>query len=216
MAINQTQILDSVFKEMDISGSTTIRPDHGGFLLMGSGSNGKAQYLKIGSNGELAVSSSNASNTTISGAVEQGIPGAVTAPWFFELSDGTNAIGVSTSAPLFVSGAVDVGNFPVTQSVVEPYAMTSTALVTTASLAATTIMAANPVRQLGTFYLKEDDGTTNTICYLKFGANVTSASYSVILFGHDYFEIPRGYTGVVSAIFNITTGSAELASTEIF
>lgn len=44
----------------------------------------------------------------IAGAVDQGNPGLVTAPWFFSLSDGANVIGVAGS-PLVIGGAVDQG-----------------------------------------------------------------------------------------------------------
>lgn len=69
--------------------------------------------------GSVTATATLAPNT----AVSQGNPSNPADSWFVSITDGTQVIGDSTSSPIFVSGAVtvdgtvNVGNFPVTQSV---------------------------------------------------------------------------------------------------
>lgn len=64
-------LLDRSSKEMAISGSETIRTDLGGFAIVGSGSDGKAHFLKINSSGSLQVETQPIDlSGTISGSFE--------------------------------------------------------------------------------------------------------------------------------------------------
>ena len=74
MARFKRQLFDQSEHRMDVSGSEPIRGQHGGFLIMASGSDGTAQYLRVNADGELITNAATGS-TTISGAVDQGDAG---------------------------------------------------------------------------------------------------------------------------------------------
>lgn len=117
------QLMGEAEVKMDLSGSEVIPDNQGGLLLMGSGSDGAAYFLKVNSSGEL-ITNASGSSATLSGAVEQGVAGTQDEGWFVRITDGTQILGTSSSAPLFVSGTValqggdvNIGNFPAVQTV---------------------------------------------------------------------------------------------------
>lgn len=112
LAVSQSQVLTG-------SGVTP------GILMFGSSSTGIATPWRAATDGAMFVTGTvNASFTpTANTPVSQGNPSNPTDSWFVSITDGTQVIGDSTASPIFVSGAVtvdgtvNVGNFPVTQSV---------------------------------------------------------------------------------------------------
>lgn len=79
-----------------------------GILVAGSSSTGVVQFMKVGTDGAVFVTGS--VGITSVGAVDQGQAGTIGQSWYFSITDGTQVIGTGSSAPLWVTGAVDIGN----------------------------------------------------------------------------------------------------------
>lgn len=111
---------------------------------------------------------------------------------------GANANGV------VVRGA---GTFSTTTG---PGAATTGATTYTAATGAVqTVWAANTSRRGGTIY---NDHATNNL-YVKLGAAAATNSFTVKMVAGSYYEIPAGYTGIVTAIMSAASGN--IAATEI-
>ncbi len=72
----------------------------------------------------------------------------------------------------------------------------------------TTVLASNPARRGATFF---HDGTGN--CFLALGLACTPTDFTWRMVANDYFELPFGYTGTVTAIR--ASGSNVLRVTEL-
>lgn len=103
------------------------------------------------------------------------------------------------SIPVII--ASDQSSIPVTSS------KSSTAILTnvSASVTSVTILASNSSR-VGAIIVNE----SVVPIYLAFAATASQISYSIILEASDSFNIPFGYTGVISGIWRIATGSARV------
>lgn len=196
-----------------------------GVLIMGSSSVG-AQFFRVNADGTLVVSSS-AQQT-----VNQGLSGSIPQSWYVSITDGAKLLGSSSAAPFFV--AVSGATFDLNGNLVVKISganvlngalvVTGTVATTTikcpnttvtswgASLTSATILPANGLRCGGTFFLEG-----NALAYLKLGtgANATG-SYTVQLMNNGFFELPKNYTGAVSAVFNKDDSTKILRITEIF
>jgi hypothetical protein len=204
-----------------------------GLLVMGSGSSG-AQFLKLGTGGDLFVTGTVEAMATFAAntPVSQGLPGAISDSWNIVITDGTQVLGTGSSAPLFVSGTValqgintDGGALVVTGSVVlgeQPIEVSgvvstrpapcTTTVVTGfgASTSNVTVLTANQARCGASFFM---DG--GSLAYIKLGAGASTTSFTVRLNNQGYFEIPSNYTGQVDVIFNNAAASNVLRITEI-
>ena len=131
-------------------------------------------------------------------------------------SAGAQFLKVNADGALLVSsGAISLDNFPTTQSILLPPGPTSTVTLFTGSIVSTELLATNPNRKMAVAFISSSS-ELNPVSYLKFGTGpVSNTDYSVMLFKYDYFEFPRGITTAIHGIFNIHTGSVEIAITEI-
>jgi len=72
----------------------------------------------------------------------------------------------------------------------------------------TSVLAVNTGRQLATIY---NDGAATV--YLSLGGTATTSSHTVQIVPNGYYEVPRGYTGLVTHVGSSATGN--LRVTEI-
>jgi hypothetical protein len=82
----------------------------------------------------------------------------------------------------------------------------STAAAATAVAAATetsTILAANGNRK-GASILNDSTATL----YLEMGSTVSSSDYAISLLSGDYYEVPYGYTGIITGVWTAANGNA--------
>jgi hypothetical protein len=80
---------------------------------------------------------------------------------------------------------------------------TAAATAVSASTTAGTVLAANSDRKGATIW----NASTATL-YLEMGSTVSSSDYAVALAAGDYFEVPYGYTGLVSGVWTAANGNA--------
>jgi len=69
----------------------------------------------------------------------------------------------------------------------------------------TSVLAANNTRFLATVY--NNGGAT---VYLSLGATATTASHTVQIVPQGYYEVPRGYTGVITHVGSSATGTLQV------
>lgn len=101
------------------------------------------------------------------------------------------------SVPVYIVGT-EVESAPTTA---ENGAVTSV----NASASNTTILAANSNRRGATVF---NDSTA--IVYLKLGSGSSSTSFTVRMDGYGYYEVPFGYTGVITGTWASATGAARV------
>lgn len=99
--------------EIALSASQSIAvASQPGLMIMGSGSNGTAQFFKLASDGSLLVSGAFtvAGTSTVSMSnsptVNQGTATTVGNGWYVRVTDGTQVLGTGSSAPLWITGSV--------------------------------------------------------------------------------------------------------------
>lgn len=99
------------------------------------------------------------------------------------------------------SGALTVENTPATAD---------TGTVTTASVtnSNTTVLASNNQRLGATIY---NEGTVP--CFVKLGSTASATSYTIRIIVDAYYEVPFGYTGIITGI--TASGTATLRVTEL-
>lgn len=211
ISVSQTQIVSGVAQP--------------GIMVMGSASNGGAQFIRMSTDGSVFItgSISVAQVLTQSVKVDQWSANVTGA---FKL-DGwsptvTGAVGVTSWlanvtastkldawAPT-VTGAVNLQAWvaTVTASTREIGYATTTVTAANGSVTNFTFFSANPNRKGLAFY---KEGTS--VCYIKLGAVASATSYTVQLGSNGYYETPDGYTGRVDIIFSAATGTVR--ATEI-
>lgn len=141
---------------------------------------------------------------------------------------GTVTIDPNTRIP--VSGTVNVGNFPATQPVsgtvavsnfpaeveisndsgspipVKQFgAMSASTTRVTSSATAVTLLAANSSRNQATIY----NESTSTL-YVKFGSGASATDYTLPVTGSGYYELPVRYVGIITGIWTIANGFAQV------
>jgi hypothetical protein len=89
-----------------------------------------------------------------------------------------------------------------TQITKETRSTTGTLSNVSGSTSSVTLLASNTSRLGAAFY---NDSTS--ICYVKHGSTASSTSFTVKMYPEDYYEIPYGYTGIVTGIWVSATGS---------
>ncbi|MFA6049903.1 MAG: hypothetical protein WC761_01780 [Candidatus Paceibacterota bacterium] len=221
-------LYNSTGVELPVSSSQSLtNASQPGLLMMGSGSNGTAQFFKLMSDGSLLVSgafsATPAGTQTVSMSnqpyVNQGLSGTISQSWYVRVTDGIQVLGTGSSAPMWITGAVTTNVTPVaTQSVYvggwnglavtafvsELAAAVSTVSATLASsgLVGFMLASANSNRRGATFFL---DG--NRTAYLKMGTGADVNNFSIKMTNNAYWEVPFKYTGDITCTFS--SGSIE-------
>lgn len=104
------------------------------------------------------------------------------------------------SVPVYIVGTD--GNLNVT---VEDHPDVGTVSSVSASASNVTILAANTGRK-GAMVFND----SSAILYLKLGSASSSTSFTVRMDGQGYYEVPFGYTGIVTGTWASATGSARV------
>lgn len=73
------------------------------------------------------------------------------------------------------------------------------------SASSVTVLAANTARRGASIY---NDSTS--VLYLKFGSTASSTSFTVKMQADEYFEVPFGYSGILTGIWVSATGAARV------
>jgi hypothetical protein len=83
----------------------------------------------------------------------------------------------------------------------------SAAAVTSIASSATavTLLTANANRKGATIY-----NESTSVVFIKFGTVASATSYTVQVAPSGYYEIPFGYTGIITAIWTTANGSARI------
>jgi hypothetical protein len=239
-------IYNEAGNEVALSSSAVINiATQPGLMVMGSSSNGTAQFFKILPGGELLVSGTfsfgGVSNVSVSNqpTVNQGSAGTVGQGWFIRITDGTQVLGTGSSAPVWITGSVTTNITTVaTQSVyVGGWVPSVTASVKITDVAtdvtmstkeigasSTTVSSTLAANGLVGYTLLSTNvnrrGATfylegNRVAFLKLGTGADVNTYYVRLTNNAYWEIPDFYTGPVSCTFLSGTAAATLYATEI-
>lgn len=218
--------------ELPLSASQSLSTSQPGLIVMGSGSNGTAQFFKLVGDGALLVSGSLSIGGTQtvsmsnSPTVNQGTAGTQGSGWFVRVTDGSQILGTGSSAPLWITGSVSTNltsvttqsvyvggwNAAVTASVQELRSATSAVSATIAAdgLVGYTLLTANSSRKGGVFFLEG-----NRIAYVKMGTGADTNTYSVRMTNNAYWEMPFNYTGTVTVSFNSSSQTATLYVTDL-
>lgn len=116
-------------------------------------------------------------------------------------------VGGAGAARLTAARAIHVNLRDASGSEVSPTVSASAATTANVASAATTVtlQAANTSR-LG---LTIHNDSTQTL-YVKLGSGATATSYTVEMAAGAYFEMPYGYTGIVTGIWASANGSARM------
>lgn len=73
------------------------------------------------------------------------------------------------------------------------------------SATSVTLLAANAARKGATVY-----NESTSVLYVKFGTAASATSYTVQVVAAGYYEVPFGYTGIISGIWATANGSARV------
>jgi len=112
----------------------------------------------------------------------------------------------STAEPTAMSADNDAVPFWLDRrgrQVVTMQAGTATLANVSGATSSTTLIAANTLRKGATIH---NDSTA--ILYLKFGSAASSTSFTIKMFEDDYYEVPYGYSGIITGIWASATGAA--------
>lgn len=101
--------------------------------------------------------------------------------------------------PIPVSGSVSVSNFPSAPS-------SGVNASVSGSTSQVTLLAANASRKGATIY---NDSTLNSL-KISLGGTVTATSFTAVIASTGYYEVPFGYTGIITGIFSAATGAARI------
>ncbi len=172
---NPTSVLfDTEGRELNVSQSQTVTTTQPGLVVYGSGSTGW-ETLKLSSNGELFVTGT--VDVTV-GEVDQGAAGTIAESWYMRITDGTQVIGTGSSAPIFISGAVDIPNTVTVTTAdgdVIDVALTNTASVEVVNTAS--ITGSVTVNSIGAPVTVRRIDAPNT---LVTGVNATTSSFTAL------------------------------------
>ena len=81
-------------------------------------------------------------------------------------------------------------------------ASSATPTTIASSTTSAVLLAANAARKGATFW-----NSSTAILYLELGATATATAWTVKLSPDGYYELPFGYTGVISGIWSAANGS---------
>lgn len=130
---------------------------------------------------------------TVLAPVVECLPRALTQEGNLKVSlQGTDGYTLGTSAHPLISGHVKSSNSSLTS--------------VTASILNVILLSSNANRLGATIW----NDTDTAILYLKLGTTASTSSYTVKLFPSGYYEIPYGYTGTISGIWDDIIGNARV------
>lgn len=112
------------------------------------------------------------------------------------IQDGGNTITVDGTVTATPTGTYNTKPTPST---------TATLSNVAGSASSVTVLALNTARLGATIV---NDSTSRV--YLKFGSSASTTSYSYTLFQYETLEVPFGYTGIITGIWDSATGSARV------
>lgn len=95
--------------------------------------------------------------------------------------------------------SVNVGNFPASPT-------TGSNSSVAGSTSQVTLLAANANRKGATIY---NDSTLNAL-KISLGGTTTSTSFTLVIASTGYYEVPYGYTGIITGVFASATGAARI------
>lgn len=176
IALSQSQVI-----------SASAQP---GLVVVGSGSDGRAYFMKMSTEGAVFITGS--LNTSITFPATQSV----------EIGRWNNNVTASVK--------VDAWTASVTASVRDIGGGTTTVSSVDTSTTNYNVLGVNTNRLAATFF-KEG----GNICYLKLGATASSTSYTVRLTNNAYFEVPEKYTGQIDVIFSTNAAGNTIRLTEI-
>ena len=82
---------------------------------------------------------------------------------------------------------------------------TGTCTSVTASTSTVTLLAVNTSRIGAVIY-----NASTATCYVKFSSAASTTSYTVQIGANGYFEVPFGYTGIITAVWSAVNGNAQI------
>ena len=82
---------------------------------------------------------------------------------------------------------------------------TGTSTTVASSATVVTLLAANTARLGATCY-----NESTVVLYLKLGATASITSYTVQMAASSYYEVPFGYTGIITGLWASATGNARV------
>lgn len=229
IALSQSQIISNSFQP--------------GIVIAGSGSDGRAYFMRVSNDGALFITGSIASSPAATQSVwVAGWQPGVTASTILN-GWGTNVTGTVSlvpSASIIVGGwqtGVTASTFlngwgtnvtgtvniaPSASVVVGGWASAVTASMREIGAATTTVSSANASVTNFTFLSANPNRKSavffkegsNTV-FIKFGATASSTSYTVKLSNNGYYEVPENFTGRVDIVFSTAVVGNILYVTEI-
>jgi hypothetical protein len=124
------------------------------------------------------------------------------------ITDGTNTATVKAASTAAVAAdkALVVAISPNNSITAAPAKSTTGTSSNVASSATNvTLLASNANRLGATIY-----NDSNKRLYLKLGATASATSFTQILFGQGYYEVPANYSGIIDGIWESANGSARI------
>lgn len=86
-----------------------------------------------------------------------------------------------------------------------PSSSTGTTSSVASSSTVVTLLAANVQRKGATIY-----NESTAVLYVRFGAAASATAYTVQVAANGYYELPFGYTGIVTGLWATANGSARV------
>jgi hypothetical protein len=145
------------------------------------------------------------------------------------ITDGTQVLGTGSTAPIWITGSINVSNFSATQSVnivgpisssvsgssvVVKQISSLTAVVTSipASVTSVIIVSASMNRNEVMIY-----NNSNKNLYVRFGLTAaTSTNFTAKLTSNSYYEVPGWYNGQITGIWDANaTGAAQVTDLSV-
>lgn len=176
---------------------------------------------KVMANSVPVVLASDQSALGVSGTVtaNQGTAAALAGMWPVQITDGTNTLPTGDIASRAIyervtdgtnTSAVKASSISATAAdpalAVTPRQASSATLSNVAgSASSVTLLAANTARLGATVH----NDSVSTL-FVKFGSVASATSFTVRMVSQAYYEVPFGYTGIITGIWSVATGSARV------
>jgi len=101
------------------------------------------------------------------------------------------------------------GTINVSGSFTPAYSTTGTeSSVSATTTPSTVLLAANTSRKGATIY--QDDVTGGSILYVALNSTCTTSAYTLKMSPMGYYEVPYGYTGIITGVWSAATGNARI------
>jgi hypothetical protein len=117
---------------------------------------------------------------------------------FYRESDGSGPYSIDSAGTATLLGSSNTA-----ASVVGPANAASTSVASAAT--STVLIAANASRKGAALF-----NESTSALYLKLGSSASVTSYTVQVVANGYYEVPFGYTGVITGIWATANGNARI------